>query len=851
MRTLKVWWGKLADWWNRHLLVRDTLLAIVMTWVLSAYSDAPIMGDGFIFASSHNLALAFSILLGFPLIIRRRWPDIAATCFVVICVIQLLIGPVLILSDAIGLIMLYSVLVYGNRKHSKRYVLMAAGLVLIEASLYSSVNNLGPLSRWSKPSPSVKLGEIESIVCRPSQGESLLEVCGPDIALNFGINILSFGTFLLLIIFLAFWNRSRKQAVTAMRERNAAIAYRQQEQAQLAASAERARIARDMHDVVAHTLSIVIVQSDAGRYAGSKNASVALQVMETIRHEAGRALRDMDKLFGSFSADEPLKQEPRPAQPVVNATNTASEQISLESAHERTAASKTNTASVSNDYQTTDYRNIGDLIHQARSVSPDLTLEHTIEGTPEPAELSAGASLVAYRCVQEALSNIRKHAGPQAHAIISERWSADNLRITINDDGRGAAQQLESPNHHGYGLVGMRERLSSIGGCLQAGPQLGGGFCVDATLPLGIVQPTATANQQQHRQQADQAPAGKHEEPVAAAAGLNTSNNDASAFKLNRIERLSGWTAKHYLLVDSLLILPFLLLLTVSDETFFTLDQNIWPQGSTIPLPAVVIETICIALPLMFRRRLPNLSAAILAVVATVELVAVPWLSTANTLILVSIYSATAYGRGKTRIWVPLTIVGELGLIFVRLRCEIKYGSPSLLAWVLGIRPGPMITETTSPKEAAAVLLSATAITCACALVLGLWRRASGSSLLLQKEREEALRQGEAQQQRLAANAERARIGAEIQAEVSATLNQVIARADAGIAIIQKAQRQGSGPDPTAVDQSFETIGREGRAALARMRQLLDILRQSGRSDAERRNADNESDLQLHPVEVA
>ena len=101
-------------------------------------------------------------------------------------------------------------------------------------------------------------------------------------------------------VIVAFWQRARLATVRMMRERNDAIAARDQDERDIAALAERARIARDMHDVVAHTLSIIIVQSDGGRYAGTHDPAVARNTMETIRHESERALHDMQRLLGVF-----------------------------------------------------------------------------------------------------------------------------------------------------------------------------------------------------------------------------------------------------------------------------------------------------------------------------------------------------------------------------------------------------------------------------------------------------------------------------------------------------------------------------------------------------------------------
>ncbi|KFI39849.1 two component system histidine kinase [Bifidobacterium actinocoloniiforme DSM 22766] len=848
MNTAKAWCSSLVSWWRSHLLARDGLLALAVIFLSLLFAASPIMGDGFLAPTSRPVAILFGLLLVLPLVIRRSRPDLAANIFVCIVLAQLAVGPTLIPADATGLIMLYSALVYGDRRRSRRYVILAAALVTLESVLYATVNNLGPLSRLGSRPASPAEGQARTPVCQTKPGESIW-ACGPQIALNLGLGLLSLALLLLLVVFLAFWDRSRKQALTAMRERNAAIEYRQREQARLAASAERARIARDMHDLVAHTLSIVIVQSDAGRYAGTRDPALALRVMGTIRQEAGRALHDMNRLFGSFTDDG---QEDTPSAPDSDArTGTG--------AHTRTAATtgggrRGHTAGQSHDRRPASgdgseinaaeyYDGIDDLVRQARQASPGLTLERTVEGKPEPDKLGAKASLAAYRCVQEALSNIRKHAGPRARAQISEHWSSDGLRLVARDDGRGAADALETGDHQGYGLIGMSERVEALGGRMLAGPRPAGGFSVDVTIPLGSGGSMATSAHDGTDRRTD--------EPVEVT-GLVADKGDLErgpGESRNRIERLSAWTAEHYLLVDGLLILPLLLLLTASNATYFTLDANLDSPGRYIPLPAAIIETVCISLPLVVRRRLPNASAALVASVATLELLAVPWIATANTLVLVSIYSVAAYGRGKTRLWVPATLVADLVLLFVRLRCEVRYSSPSILAWVLGDRSGPRAAVNGSPSEVAAALLATTAITCACALVLGLWRRASGSSLILQRERQEALLQGEAQRRRLAANAERARIGAQIQAEVATTLSQVIGRANAGIAMIRKADGQGSGVSPEAIDQAFEEIGRAGRAALARMRQLLDILRQTSSSDASQESKENEPALRLHPVE--
>lgn len=100
----------------------------------------------------------------------------------------------------------------------------------------------------------------------------------------------------------ALWQRARQHTIRMLGERNAAIAAREQEEKLIAASAERARIARDMHDIVAHTLSIIIIQSDGGRYAATHDVQLARSTMDTIRHEAEHAMHDMKQLLGVFGA---------------------------------------------------------------------------------------------------------------------------------------------------------------------------------------------------------------------------------------------------------------------------------------------------------------------------------------------------------------------------------------------------------------------------------------------------------------------------------------------------------------------------------------------------------------------
>jgi signal transduction histidine kinase len=208
-----------------------------------------------------------------------------------------------------------------------------------------------------------------------------------------------------------------------------------EEQARLAVAEERARIARELHDVVGHSVSVMTVQASAVRRlleADQEKERAALLVVE----ETGReALAEMRRMVGVLSRpDEAPALAPQP---------------SLE--------------------------HIEKLVSHTRESG--LPVELRIVGTPVP--LPAGIDTTAYRIVQEALTNTVKHARA-AKAEVVVRYEDGTVELTVSDDGRGDGDGGGS----GHGLVGMRERVSVYGGELEAGPQPGGGFRLRATLPV-------------------------------------------------------------------------------------------------------------------------------------------------------------------------------------------------------------------------------------------------------------------------------------------------------------------------------------------------------------------------------
>jgi signal transduction histidine kinase len=203
---------------------------------------------------------------------------------------------------------------------------------------------------------------------------------------------------------------------------------------ELAARDERSRIAREMHDVVAHGLSVIVVQADGARYAAAKDPDVAVDTLETISTTGREALTEMRRLLGLLR-DGDTGVAPQPG-----------------------------------------LDDVRHLVDEARAAGARVEAD-----LPDaPTDVADGVGLAAYRIVQEALTNVRKHAGPAATASV--RVSVGRaVEVEVRDDGRGAAAPSDG---HGLGLVGMRERAAVHGGTLAAGPATGGGFVVSARLPL-------------------------------------------------------------------------------------------------------------------------------------------------------------------------------------------------------------------------------------------------------------------------------------------------------------------------------------------------------------------------------
>jgi signal transduction histidine kinase len=207
---------------------------------------------------------------------------------------------------------------------------------------------------------------------------------------------------------------------------------------------ERSRIARELHDVVAHHVSVMTVQAGAARRILHRDPEAVQDALSTIEQMGRTALGEMRRLVGVLRTEaEPARSELSP-QPGVH--------------------------------------DVSGLVDQLRETG--LQVQLWVEG--ESRSLSPGVDLAAFRLVQEALTNTLKHAGPQARAWVRIQYADRQLEIEVEDDGRGLVAGLGRPGGNGHGLVGMRERVALYGGDLRIGPRSGGGFEVRARFPLEV-----------------------------------------------------------------------------------------------------------------------------------------------------------------------------------------------------------------------------------------------------------------------------------------------------------------------------------------------------------------------------
>ncbi|PFG37565.1 signal transduction histidine kinase [Flavimobilis soli] len=407
-----------VPWHERNALWIDSILTLtVLFFTVLLYG-------------SSGRELVYSIALLAPLAVRRRFP-------VTSVVLVYLAGLPLAFSNA--------------------SVALPFGVVAVPVALYS-VTLHGP--RWSYLTAFLS-GLVGCAILSANAALLSSDPTGEGIVTAF---VVMFTSSMVLVTSWAFglMRRSRRDTIAALVDRADRLERERDQQAQLATSAERTRIAREMHDIVAHSLSVIIAQADGGRYAAATDPDAAARTLGTIAETGRDALADMRRLLGVLRADDPSSSAGRlGGQPGLEHTGPAG--TPAPDGAERTPQP------ASGDLET--------LVEQVRASGVDVS--YVRMGTPR--QLPPGVGLSVYRVCQESLTNVLKHAGPSASVTVLLRWDATQLTLDVTDDGRGAAAASDGAGH---GLVGMRERATMFGGSLSAGPRPGGGFRVHLELPV-------------------------------------------------------------------------------------------------------------------------------------------------------------------------------------------------------------------------------------------------------------------------------------------------------------------------------------------------------------------------------
>jgi signal transduction histidine kinase len=383
-----------------HRWVLDTavVLAVFLMFCLPdlAHQARP---DGPIVFTQRPLPqmLLLQAALLIPLWWRRRAPLLALYAVAVVFVIQWAAN-VLLRADVALLVAVYSLVLHGRLRR-----LLWAPPALIAAFVLAVV----------RLSAALPLGDVMFFV---------ISVGAAAAALGFAV-------------------RLRRAQLAALRDRAVQLEIERDQRSKLAAATERTRVAREMHDIIGHSLSVIITLADGGAYAAQVAPERGKQALQLIGDTGRRSLAELRRMLGVLreQTDEPdLNPQPGIA-------------------------------------------DLDPLCQRIRAAGPHIEY-HT---TGELDTLDLGVQLAAYRIVQEALTNTLKHAGPHTRVHLALRLDGSQLRILVRDTGPPAGVERPArPGAPGHGLIGMRERAALYGGSVAVGPTPHGGWSVQADLDL-------------------------------------------------------------------------------------------------------------------------------------------------------------------------------------------------------------------------------------------------------------------------------------------------------------------------------------------------------------------------------
>lgn len=397
-----------------HPMAGDSFIAVVLLLTdLLIYAAAVEIPETPM--SPWYVALPLNIAMVIPLVFRRKSPLWAAYLVLVIGIPHsvLELGMAGILATGISI---YSVLVYVGRKQGLLYLLATVVVAAVETILYPQSDE-----PWI-----VAILAVFSIALCWTLGEFV---------------------------------GARRAYHGEMEARLHLLETERDQATRIAVGAERGRIARELHDVVAHAVSVMVVQADGASYAVDGNPEMAKRALQTISETGRGALAELRRLLDVLRSDG--DDEPRVPQPDANALTDLAERI------------------------------------RQAGVPVSLAID---DGALT--DLPAGVSLGVYRIVQESLTNTLKHAGHGAQAEVRVRREAAMIDVVVSDDGAGRTRALVPASRTGpqtgptgprrlavpggNGLIGMRERANVFGGTLEVGPAPGGGWQVHAKLPVRL-----------------------------------------------------------------------------------------------------------------------------------------------------------------------------------------------------------------------------------------------------------------------------------------------------------------------------------------------------------------------------
>lgn len=448
---------RIDQWMRAHPVRTDVITTVLLLLVFGAgpwVMLGTLAGPAPVEAA---IAIVLSAGMVLPWAARRTRPIASAVVVVVFAVLHLLFGP-----EFSAVLVLVPMTVYNLAANAPRWVSFAGLLTALAGGL------LNGLRVWLFPAAFTGAEGVQS----------------PPTLEAFVIMTIGCGSVVLTAWAFGDTVRHRRLALRALEDRARRLETQARQERQLAAADERNHIAREMHDIVAHSLQVIISQSDGARYAAAARPEIAVQALGTIGQTGRAALADMRQLLGV------LRETGQTVAGVPGIAESGTGAGTVEPSAPSTPRAPGPAASPGGlGSRPVEHRpqprlaDVPSLVDTMRLSGLEISLLET--GTPRRA-LPAGGELTAYRIVQEALTNTLRHGGPRARAFVTLAWTARGLDIQADDDGRGAGADPATAGS-GQGLRGLAERVTLFGGTVETGPRVGAGFRVSAHLPYSAV----------------------------------------------------------------------------------------------------------------------------------------------------------------------------------------------------------------------------------------------------------------------------------------------------------------------------------------------------------------------------